>query len=172
MSNLINITLDALKKRLGSENFLTIQQSNGQLIDVNYIWNAPANKEELDNFTKVTGWKLPEGYKEFLNLHNGANLFLDDDCTASILLYPLTEIINYYNEYNMYYAGAYPRNWYMIGMYQGYGEYIFIDSDKVNNGQEDYLVYVQVGNIGNIPLNFETWLDRLIVCQGERFWLW
>jgi hypothetical protein len=131
--------------------------------------DAPANKEELDNFTKATGWKLPEGYKKFLNLHNGANLFLDVDCTASILLYPLIEIIKYYNKYNMYYAGAYPRNWYMIGTYQGYGEYIFIDSDKVNNGQEDYLVYVQVGNIVNI---FETWLDRLIVCQGERFWLW
>lgn len=79
------------------------------------------------------------------------------------------------NEYETdinYYKSAYDKSWYMIGYYKGYGDYLFIDSEKVANGDYDYLIYVQVGDIQRLSMNFETWLDRFIVAQGARYWLW
>lgn len=64
------------------------------------------------------------------------------------------------------------QNWYMIGYYKGYGDYLFIDSEKVAKCEDDYLIYVQVGDIQRLSMNFETWLDRFIVTQGARYWLW
>ncbi|MGK5508155.1 hypothetical protein, partial [Brevibacillus formosus] len=43
---------------------------------------------------------------------------------------------------------------------------MFIYNEKVENGREDYFIIVGVGVISELPINFETWLDRIILSQG------
>lgn len=68
--------------------------------------------------------------------------------------------------------GAYNDTWVMIAYYKGYGDYIFIDSEKVSKENNNYLIYNQMGDLLSLDLNFETWIDRFIVSQGSRYWLW
>lgn len=85
-------------------------------------------------------------------------------------LFDLEQIMQYYRKYEIYYKDAYEKSWYMIGYYKGYGEYLFIDSEKEAKNNSSYLVYIQVGNRKELPLNFEKWLDRFIVAQRSRYW--
>ncbi|MGE7948149.1 SMI1/KNR4 family protein [Lysinibacillus sp. NPDC093688] len=168
----IELVLTSLNKRLEKEKTITIQRENGEILNVTCDWNRPVTDQELKEFSLKINHILPKDFCSFLKLCNGGKLFSDGvDCFE---LFNLKEILNYLNEYNtnINYKSAYNKNWYMIGYYKGYGDYLFIDSEKVANGDNDYLIYVQVGDIQRLSMNFETWLDRFIVAQGARYWLW
>ncbi|MNL70493.1 hypothetical protein D3C87_1955040 [compost metagenome] len=54
---------------------------------------------------------------------------------------------------------------------------ICVDSNYVKHGRKDYLfdqsIYTSSRDNGEpLNLNFELWLDRLLVSQGDHFWLW
>lgn len=168
----IELIIKSLHERINKESPITIQRENGELLEVTFELNAPASNNDLKEFSLKTHLNLPEDYLSFLKLHNGGKLFFDG--FDYFELYKLDEILKYIDEYNenIYYKSAYEKKWYMIGQYNGYGDYLFIDSEKVENGENDYLIYVQVGEIERLSVNFETWLDRFIVTQGTRYWLW
>jgi hypothetical protein len=162
-------TLLALKGRI-AKNQTFIQQEGGESFEVDFVWNEPASEAEILSLIETTGWMIPKDYQEFLLLHNGASLFKAE--MSAMKLHSIKELLTYFEEYEEFYKYAYPKSWYMIGTYHGYGEYLFIDSERVKQGNRDYLVIVEEGDIQRIPLNFEEWLDRFIVCQGEHFWSW
>ncbi|CAJ1001053.1 SMI1/KNR4 family protein [Brevibacillus aydinogluensis] len=162
-------TLSALKERI-AKNQTFIQQEDGETFEVDYVWNEPATEAEILSLIETTGWMIPEDYKEFLLLHNGASLFVAE--MSAMKLHSINEILTYFEEYEEFYKYSYPKSWYMIGTYHGYGEYLFIDSERVKQGKKDYLVIVEEGDTQRVPLNFEEWIDRFIVCQGEHFWNW
>lgn len=169
----IELILTALKQRFAKEDYITLHRENGEIITkVTCEWNNPASDEELQEFALKTQQVLPKELYSFLKQTNGAKIFSIDGLDY-LEIYDLPEMLNYVDEYktNIYYH-VYDKNWYMIGRYRGYGDYIFVDSQKVKNGEEDYLIYVQVGDIQRLPMNFETFLDRFIVAQGARYWLW
>ncbi|WP_374723295.1 SMI1/KNR4 family protein [Calidifontibacillus erzurumensis] len=166
----IDIVIKALKQRLEATGKLTLQREDGELREVTCEWNDPASEKELADFSLKTGWYLPEGYRQFLKLHNGAKIFTDS--IDYFELFDLNNIIKYYREYEINYKGAYKKSWYMIGYYKGFGDYLFIDAEKAANNNSSYLVYVQTGDIQDLPLNFDIWFDRFIVAQGARYWLW
>ncbi|WP_064199898.1 SMI1/KNR4 family protein [Brevibacillus brevis] len=163
--------LDSLKERVSKGYTLIQEEYTGDLIDVEFRWNNPASKEEIESFTEKTGWVFPESYKKFLSIHNGAILFMSE--THQFCLHTIKEVEKYYNEFQVSRdKKTYPPNWYHMATFYGYGEYMFIDSEKVKNGREDYIIIVGVGVISELPINFETWLDRIILSQGNRFWSW
>ncbi|HHY74892.1 MAG TPA: SMI1/KNR4 family protein [Bacillus bacterium] len=166
----IDVVIKALKQRLEPTGKLTIQRENGELLEVTCEWNNPASEKELADFSLKTGWYLPDDYRQFLKLHNGAKIF--SVWGDYFELFDLNNIMKYYREYEIFYKGAYEKSWYMIGYYKGYGEYLFIDSEKAANNNSSYLVYVQVGDRQDLSLNFEMWFDRFIVAQGSRYWFW
>jgi len=168
----IELVLTSLNKRLEKEKTITIQRENGEILDVTCERNIPVTDQELKEFSLKINHILPKDFCSFLKLCNGGKLFSDG--VDYFELFNLKGIQNYLNEWdtNINYKSAYNKNWYMIGYYKGYGDYLFIDSEKVANGDNDYLIYVQVGDIQRLSMNFETWLDRFIVAQGARYWLW
>ncbi|WP_107841662.1 SMI1/KNR4 family protein [Metasolibacillus meyeri] len=172
----IELTLTSLMKRLEQKNRLTVQMENGEILNVTFDWNSPISNQELETFSlKNPHHVLPKALCSFLKHSHGAKLFNNEGLGLDYFeIYTIHEMQNYIDEYktNIYYQGAYDKSWVMIGAYRGYGDYMFIDSQKVANGEEDYLIYVQVGDIQRLPMNFETWLDRFIVAQGARYWLW
>ncbi|MDR9507684.1 SMI1/KNR4 family protein [Brevibacillus agri] len=173
MSNRVLNVLNALKKRINEHQTL-IQQTYGEVFNVQFTWNESASIEDVESICRTTGWVIPDDYKSFLLIHNGASLFSSEG--SCFRLHPLSEIKEYFNDYHhnedVLYKFAYPPEWYMIGTYHGFGEYAFIDSDRVTQGRTDYLIFVEEGSITRTKLNFEEWLDRFIVCQGEHFWNW
>jgi len=171
----IELIITALNNRLDKENNLIIQRENGEILNVTCEWNRPIADDELQEFSVKTQNVLPKELCQFLKQSNGAKLFNVEGLGYDFFeIFNLSEMQNYINEYetNIYYQSAYNRNWFMIGNYRGYGDYMFIDSRKVANGEDDYLIYVQGGDIQRLPMNFATWLDRFIVTQGARYWLW
>lgn len=170
LNSFIEKSLKALQSRLDSENSLVIQREEGYIYNVEFEFNSPTSIEEINRFTEKTGWHLPDDYKEFLLLHNGAHLFSDVKYGGGYQLLALDEI---HQEYVEYLDDA-PKNWYPISIDNG--DYIFIDSLKVEDGKKDYLIRFQadepVEHALKLNMNFETWLDKLIVCQGLEFWLW
>ena len=99
-------------------------------------------------------------------MHNGAGLFISE--THQIFIHSIEEIMQYYSSRD----STYPPSWYHVGTFYGHGEYMYIDSEKVKNGREDYIIIIGVGEVTELPVGFETWLSRLIVSQGNRFWSW
>ena len=168
----VKSTLKALYERLAENNTLTLQREEGEILKVTCELNKPASENALEEFEKKTNYRLPSDFSDFLKFHNGGKLFTDGIDYFEI--FSLEEIGIYYQEFksNTYYQSAYKDSWYMIGYYKGYGDYLFIDSNKVTNGESNYLIYNQVGDLQPLPLNFSLWLDRFIVSQGARYWLW
>lgn len=171
----IELVLNSLNRRLDRENRITLQRENGEILNVTCDWNSPISNHELQEFSLKTNHVLPKELCLFLKQSNGAKLFNNDGLGLDFFeIFNLSEMLNYVNEYdaNIYYQSAYDKNWFMIGNYRGYGDYLFVDSQKVTNGEDDYLIYAQEGDIQRLTMNFETWLDRFIVAQGARYWLW
>jgi SMI1 / KNR4 family (SUKH-1) len=161
--------LHVLKNRIEKGQVHT-QREDGEELEVTFFWHPPISTQEINEFSKKTGWIVPDGFRDFLLFSNGATLFFYEPGFSGLRLYGLEEIIDYFNEYDHLYKHAYDKNWYMIG--ERDGEYFFIDSERVKEGQTDYIVWVQVGDIQVLPLDFDTWLDRFIVCQGTPYWRW
>lgn len=163
MSNIKNI-LDGLKKRLDENNEVLVQNLGGNCYLGKCIFKEPTTNENINRFEVETGWKIPEEFREFLLIHNGAEFFLDE-YGGTFGINSLDFIITEYN-----YAPLH-ENFYPIGSYVDLGQ-ILINSKRVKEGRKDYMFLV--GGIGLIDFkcDFETWLDRMIVTQGLSYWEW
>lgn len=165
----IEATINGLKQRLNSDGTLNVQREEGYVFQAKCTFNSPVTEEEIHQFEKDTNWKLPMSFKQFLLKNNGARLFKHVKCGGGYELLGLDEIRDNHLDYM-------PEKWYPISINNG--DYLFIDSSKVEKGKDDYLVYFEHDsdicpeNGRRILLNFETWLDRLIVSQGAEFWSW
>lgn len=164
--------MNGLYEKLNENNVLTLQRESGEILKVSCELNKPATDNEIASFIKKTNYNLPNDFKAFLKLHNGAKLFSDG--IDYLEIFSLEQMEKYHQEYktNKNYQGAYNDTWFMIAYYKGYGDYIFIDSEKASKENNDYLIYNQMGDLLSLDLNFETWIDRFIVSQGSRYWLW
>lgn len=69
--------VEELKKRLTERNTLIVQNEKGSISEVGFIWNEPATDEEIKKFESNNCIILPEGYKDFLRISNGAILYKD-----------------------------------------------------------------------------------------------
>lgn len=72
-------TLDKLMTRL-TNNTLKIQNENGYYGEVGFEWNDPVSDNEITRFENDNNILLPESYKQFIKISNGATLFKDIQC--------------------------------------------------------------------------------------------
>jgi hypothetical protein len=158
--------LESLKKRLDLRGNLLVQHENGSLIEVTFSFNPPAQTEKIDLITKKRGWTIPEDFKQFLLLHDGGNLFKDSQ--YGIFGYQLLSI----EEILTYHLDHVPPDYMPIVNSYGDGDLLFINSSRVKEGRKDYLFYLDGLTMRELGINFDEWLDRLVICQGVKYWLW
>jgi hypothetical protein len=160
---LVHETLNELKKQL-INNKLSIQEQNGVAIEMEFQFEKPAPEIEIEGFINSTGLWLPEDYKAFLQIHNGATLF-QPWYGGQFELYGLTSI------YKQKKQGLFMEFWYPIG-YQD-GGYLMIDGEKVTQGEQNYLLWWESSifeDVKSLNMNFSSWLNQFIIAQGMKFW--
>lgn len=73
------------------------------------IKNKPPQENEIIDFLNGINFKLSDGFIEFYTVSNGAEIYKEDDC---FLLWPITEMIQLNNDYNVL---EYASNFFIFG---------------------------------------------------------
>ncbi|MFD2615700.1 SMI1/KNR4 family protein [Paenibacillus gansuensis] len=139
---------------------------------VNYFF-SPADIEKIENFQVEHGIKFPNDFKLFLMLHNGVQLFCHPKYGDGFDIFGLNEIYQHYIQYN--YKELIPEGWFPIGSENG--DMLFINSNVYSNNQTEnnYLMWSSklfVDSAKEIGLNFERWLERFLMYNGDLFWVY
>ncbi|MBB4823097.1 hypothetical protein HNO89_000315 [Sporosarcina luteola] len=165
-------TIQGLKKRAESNCEFIIQARAGNLIPVLCMFNHAANPKKIKSL-EASGLKIPPDFREFLLLHDGATLFSHLEYGGGITLLDIEGILNLYEEYQEYL----PEGWYPIGFDNE--DLLLIDSKKVktNSKAANYLYWSSLidlahNDVIDLKGNFEIWLDRLFMAQGNKYWEW
>ncbi len=155
-------------------NKMYIKDESNHEWEASFNWGPrPASEEEIENLIALTGWQLPEAYLDFLRIHNGAQLFLDPDLTQCVDIYSTKEIISYYNSYylgNNSLRSAYPKEWCMIGEYNGVGDVFFINTSNVESSKS-YVICQSNYSFFELSIDFKEWFRLLLDNEGRRFWI-
>ncbi len=171
MESTINEILSGLKKRLNNGKLL-IQSTDGYCYEAECAFNEPATIKKLEQLQNKTPFILPEDYRYFLSLHNGVTLF-KGVFEGQIELYRVEDIPTYYKTfYEAFYSYLEDdlKDSYPIGYYTDLGM-VMINNSRVKNGEKDYLWVTSLDPI-IFPYNFQTWLDRTVMAQGNHYWTW
>lgn len=170
MSKLILASLEALKKAIFNNKIFYIQRNLGFQLTCTFSFSKPALLNEIEEFEAETDLKLPEDYKFFLSLHNGMELYKDiEESAPHWHIFGVDEIQDALQKFPT------PDHVYVIAKFSE--TLICVNSDYVEQGRKDYLfdqsIYTSARDHGEpLNLSFELWLDRLLVSQGDQFWLW
>lgn len=170
MSHFVHNTLSGLKKLLDNNEQMKTISEEGEVYTVSCSFNAPIKTTEVEMFESEHDIKLPEDYKAFLTLHNGARIYesIDEDGDKlgdGLEIFSLDEIkehqeIEYLSEHGIPIAHLLEDC------------YLILDTDKLKGGDPNYLNIMEFTDLSSLNLNFEIFLDRYIISQGEVFWSW
>jgi hypothetical protein len=141
----------------------------GEVREVTCSFNTEAITAEIEKFENENS-KLPEDYKAFLTLHNGARIYesIGEDggkLGDGLEIFSLNEIkehqeIEYLSEHGIPIAHLLNDC------------YLILDTEKLKVGDPNYLNIMEFTDLSSLNLNFEIFLDRYIISQGEAFWSW
>ena len=165
----------SLKERLSAENTLIVQNERGFIMETEFEWNPPAAEADILKYEKEASTTLPESYKNFLKLANGAVLFRDKKYGQwGCRIYGTTEL-SIINEKVRTWRN-FPDSWLVFATWLGDQDLLIFDMDKYHSGVKNYIVDGDEcdteDEFSYIKGDFETWLDRLIIAQGTKFWRW
>ncbi|GIN88468.1 hypothetical protein J6TS2_48540 [Heyndrickxia sporothermodurans] len=82
--------LEELKSKLNANFETTIIDQWGKTRKVTFTFNEPASIEKINRFEKEFDWVLPKDYKNILLIHNGLDIF-EDENGSGFELYPIEE---------------------------------------------------------------------------------
>ena len=168
-SSLLNV-FEALKKRLDENNLLEVHSTSGIYPKVGFNFNKPITNDDLEQVIAKNSLVLPTEYRDFLLLHNGAEFFTYE-YGYSFCLYPIEEMIVQYNSMRDYCDVEYIlKNCYPIGYVVDRGTLLldFANLRKTNK------VTILLKSIETITFHCDltTWLERMIIAQGNAYWEW
>lgn len=137
---------------------------NGLEIALNKFRPA-APDEKIKYLTDFFSSAFPSDYIAFLQICNGASLFEDLEYGGVNFFYSVSEVIDF-NE-------APDRK---IVVADILDDRIIIDLDRWQSGTSEYLLLSESKYskeyTGFFYSNFETFLERFVISQGEKFWYW
>lgn len=120
-----------------------------------------ASEDKIKELSEYFSTPLPPDYTSFLQLCNGASLFEDPEYGGESFLYSSQDVIHY-NEAS--------DN--KIVVANILDDRILIDLERWSSGDEKYLLLCEslnpVDYASPFYSNFETWLDRFLISQGEK----
>jgi len=169
-------TIDALKTRLTDRNTLQVQNEDGFVGVVGFEWNSSVTDIEISKFEKENSLQLPESYKEFLRISNGAILFKDMQYSQwGCKILGLEDLISTTKKVTEWGYKLNP-SWLVYATWLGDVDLLIFDLDKYASKERNYIIDGEqgepVGNWCNIKGDFSKWIDRLIISQGAKYWRW
>ena len=166
----------SLKNRLSDDNTLCVQNEKGLVMDAELEWNAPATDFDIIEYEKEKNIELPEQYKTFLKISNGATLFKDKEyCQWGCKICGLHEL-DIVNKKARTIHEDLPNTWLVFATWLGDSDMIIFDMNKYNSARKNYIIdgdeCDSIEDYNYINGDFEKWIDRLIVAQGAKYWRW
>lgn len=136
-----------------------------------FSWNAPALPEDIQAFEKKNECKLPDDYKEFLLVSNGAVIYKSEYEDDGYKLLSIEEIEQVTQELKN-------EGYCISDMCYCFLECLFSDDVLLLDLQKERN-YIIDGDIGYpvaeweyINGDFNTFFIRLCQCNGAMFWRW
>lgn len=165
----------SLKKRLIGGRSLCIQSEGGGLSEASFEWNKAASDEEIKSFELLNKICLPEDFKKFLKISNGAMLFEDMKYGQwGCRILGLNEIMKRTSD-SKDWGYDIKEDWLIFATWLGDGDVLVFDMEKYKLG-EKYIIDGDQGYQTNeweyIRGGFGDWISRLIVAQGAKYWRW
>ncbi|WP_028562817.1 SMI1/KNR4 family protein [Paenibacillus pinihumi] len=156
------------KKRLETNNGCTeIIIPGGDSVNVRSHFNPPAAKQDIQRLTNYFSSQFPNDYLQFLECCNGASLFEDLQYGGENILYSVEQVI-FLNDIS--------RQQNQITVANILDDRIVIDLNLWRKGEDHYLLLCESQNpveiSGKFFCDFETWLERFIIAQGNKYWYW
>ncbi|QCJ44587.1 SMI1/KNR4 family protein [Bacillus sp. S3] len=168
-SSILNV-MEALKTRLDENNSLIVHSTSGVYPKVGFNFNKPITKYELEQIITKNHMELPTEYKEFLLLHNGAEFFTNE-YGYSFCLYSIEKMISEYNSMKGYCDVGYILKYcYPIGYVVDRGTLLL----DISNYKQTNKVNILLLSIETLSFycDLTTWLERMIIAQGNAYWDW
>ncbi|AKD30224.1 hypothetical protein AW02_020750 [Bacillus velezensis NJN-6] len=170
LTNFVHKTISGLKSLLDEKGAIKLFCSEGCIVEslVTFSPNK-ASLSEIQNFQSNHKFTLPDDYLKFSSQHNGAKIFEilseGENIGGGLHLFSLEEIEEEL-KYELLFEG-------INGIPVGYlleECHLMIDKDRVNQGDPNYLFIFESGSEYNpLNLNFEIFLDRYIMSNGDAF---
>ncbi|ASB89427.1 MULTISPECIES: SMI1/KNR4 family protein [Bacillus] len=173
MTNFVHNTVNGLKSLLDSNGVIKLFGSEGEVTETLVTFPAyGASYEEIQNFESKHQLSLPKDYTKFLTQYNGARIFdiISDgeNIGGGLHLFSLEEV-----EEQLGYVELFEG---VNGIPIGHlleECHLMIDKNRIDQGDPNYLYLFEDGlEYTPLNLNFEIFLDRYIMCQGQPFWDW
>jgi len=149
--------------------YLMKKDSDGKLIQVKFDLNKPLDFHELVEAKLMNSIKLPESYESFLQTYNGGKLYNYENLDGYKLL-SIDEIKRITNDVATAYEDDWLENILIFAEIIGEGNYLAFDFSR-NCAILDCYHEEIPKNWSTICKDFDTWLNKLIESNGEKFWL-
>ncbi|KAA6446954.1 SMI1/KNR4 family protein [Bacillus swezeyi] len=170
MKHFIAATLNGLKKLLNEKNEITLLSREGDVREAVCNFNNPASEEEIGEFEERTAIELPSDYKEFIKIHNGADIFdlLYAGCNigGGLHLFSLNEVEESLKKL------TYLKKEHVPIAHLLEGSLLLVDQKILKANNRNYLVLFSGLEYKPLNSNFELFIDRFVLSQGENFWEW
>ncbi|NPC93411.1 SMI1/KNR4 family protein [Bacillus sp. WMMC1349] len=170
MKHFIGATLNGLKKRLNEKNEITLFCTEGDSCETVCSFHEPASDKEIRDFEEIASVKLPSDYKAFLKLHNGADIFdllsEGSNIGGGLHLFNLNQVNHDLHEL------THLEEEYIPIAHLLEGSHLLIDQRILKKERRNYLVLFSGIDYEPLNLNFELFMDRYILSQGQNFWEW
>lgn len=168
--NQIAAVLDGLKQKI-SHGSTFIQRRYNEIGQAKFNLPEPVSAVSLAAFEAEFNQKLPSEYQTFLELHDGADLFILDD--FGLVLHALDKVIEATNEAIEYEVihEDFDHYWVIGEINEGY---LLINREFAKTDDTPYMYWVfhelSTKEADPIGQNFGTFLEYSIISQGETFW--
>lgn len=145
--------------------------TGGRLSEGIITFNPPTLENQVRDKFENQNLFAPNDLIEFYTISDGAIMYKHPKYGGGTEILSLERVFKLQSE-----CDNIPETWYPITWTDHPSGSICIDSVKCKNNEFPYLFFLGAINHPEdaIPIqgDFSTWLSRLIVCQGEDFWMW
>ena len=169
--NQIAAVLGGLQQKI-SHGSTFIQRKYNEIGQAKFNLPAPVTAASLAAFEAEFNQKLPSEYQTFLELHDGADLFILDD-GLGLVLHSLEQVIEATQEaieHDLIHED-FDHYWVIGELNEGY---LLINREFAKTEDTPYMYWVfhelSTEDADPIGQNFGTFLEYSIIAQGDVFW--
>ncbi|MEK5056887.1 hypothetical protein BK126_18850 [Paenibacillus sp. FSL H7-0326] len=172
-NNTLNQGLRGLITRTRNNNYsASIYNIDGIEEKYTFKFNIPVSNDIIASKLLVNlNYQLPLDYEDFLRTTDGCRLFEHPQDGSEHDIYGLNEVLTQKEIIDSTYEK--PE---LLNVAYILQDYIFINLKEVSEGRPTYMYvndcYSPIEYMRSLNCDFQTWLDRFIVCQGNKYWNW